>query len=870
MCCGYPTRVPTLANKTTDYHQASMSLPGGADAPQSNVSAATVQFQLGTQGTTDIERMPDLDHQGDCEKLWLKNYFSRPVKVASYEWAEGTDIFKAFSPLRDYLINANISKKLESYPRLRATVNVEFVLNASPYQYGGVMFALKPLGGPYSVDSRQYGGAYPKSIYTDDESISQMVMLPHVLIDPSTNSSAKLTCPFICPNEWWNVSSTAAYSEVDMASEAFVCSVSVLRTCSAEVGNPIDIAAYVWLTDVELMGATQLNSGDELSSITGAVSAASHALSDVPVIGPVAKAAGVISGAATSVLKFFGFSHPVPKAPVHYVAMNPTTGMSVTQGSVAYDVLATDPGNEMAIGNAGLGYKAPDELTIASIASRLGFLGTGMWNPTDAIDKRLFASAVSPEVHMSSVSLGAFSNPYTAHHMTPMSHLSAAFAYWRGDITFVVRFFPSRFHRGKIKLTFEPDGEVVAAIATDTTRQLSKVIDISQDTTAEFTVPYMAATHWLRVLDDFKHASASEADLHFSFGASTIGYDPEGHNGVFRVDVLNKLSGPNAVDGVPFSVFIKAAEGFEFARPKQINNMLSDVDPATINSADEQASDGVVVPTSTEALPNLRYMGETIYSVREIIKRMCYYTTLKPPKISDPISAARIQTIMRRFPITPGVRATVDTRVRNRGDTANISYALVANTYLSWFGTAHLGMRGGAYWRFVPNDPSTSTTHALTVTRNVPEFDSTRAIHTAYGARDEFFGAKASTDESVPAYHTLYGGAAIDDVVADPSSNGTSVSCMRVNPQNGVSVPMYSRNKFRSTNAVRGISDEDTPLNDAHNDNILIQHDCQLDGTASHRVPSVDAYVAAADDTSFVFYCGPPRMYFSDVPEHAY
>lgn len=849
--------------KNDNDKTAGKDLPGEVDTTHMNtVHTSTLEFDLGEQQIMEVAKGIIPDHQGVTDKLWLKNYFSRPVQIGTYSWSEGSNIFKSFFPLHLFLTSSTMADKIKSYPRIRATINLEFVLNASPYQYGGLVMSIKPL-------ATEYGGAVAYSTQTAAQNVSQMVMLPHVMIDPAKNTSAKMSIPFICPNEWWDAVSV---SDLKLAAKASIQSIDVLRSCSSEVGNPIDISVYCFLTDVELMGTSQLNSKDEVvgtkwSDKVGEASASLGIMADVPVIGPYAKAASVIGGGVSKVMRFFGFSHPVPGGPVQYSAMNPTTGMAVTQGSVAYDILAADPANGLAVGNAGLGFDCGDELALKNIVTRPGYLGAGMWESSTSADERIFASCVSPEIHFwNTLSNGPSGWIYDQHWMTPMSHTSAAFAYWRGDITFTVKFFPSRFHRGKVKLTYEPAGEVGSTTKTDTSRQLSKIVDLAYASEVDFTIPYMSTTEWLHINEDYLGSVIpSPATQHFEFGdLSGLGYDSRAHNGTFRLDVLNRLTGPNAVDGVPFIIMIRGAENLEFAQPKQISNRFSYLPLATVNSQDETVTGGTLVPASEEPGSHLRYMGETILSIRELIKRMTFYTSITPHPSSKTLTKARVQIRMKRLPLTPGPRSQVDQSVRNRANTANVPYLIAANNYITWFYSAFLGVRGGVYWRFVPNEPSfDSTSNTMTVSRTQEEDSTYKGLLAETVSREEIFGSYASTTHDIPAYVNVF-----DSTSTWPLTTGfgASVATSRVNPQNGVSVPMYSQNKFRSTRALDGIVDESVPNGDGNFDNIIIQKDFLSSGVANAPVPTIDAYVAAADDMSFVFYCGPPPIYYGASP----
>jgi hypothetical protein len=81
---------------------------------------------------------------------------------------------------------------------------------------------------------------------------------------------------------------------------------------------------------------------------------------------------------------------------------------------------------------------------------------------------------------------------------TPAWMVSRLFKFWRGDIIFRFKFLCTKYHRGRVRITWDPYGNV-AGTPDSTTQVYNKIIDITSETDVEFKVPFIQETSYLRV-----------------------------------------------------------------------------------------------------------------------------------------------------------------------------------------------------------------------------------------------------------------------------------------------------------------------------------------------------------------------------------
>lgn len=130
----------------------------------------------------------------------------------------------------------------------------------------------------------------------------------------------------------------------------------------------------------------------------------------------------------------------------------------------------------------------------------------------------------------------------------PLSWASTCFEYWRGGITYTIRFAKPRFAQGKLQIQFYPRGHIGSTPA-ELDECYSMVIDISETTEFTFTVPYMDSVEWK------------------SCGSVKTSSNDERTGQVFVTVLTNLILPESAVSSIEGTLWIKAASDFQWASP---------------------------------------------------------------------------------------------------------------------------------------------------------------------------------------------------------------------------------------------------------------------------------------------------------------
>ena len=206
-----------------------------------------------------------------------------------------------------------------------------------------------------------------------------------------------------------------------------------------------------------------------MSAPASAVASVAARLTDVPVLGPFARATEIGARAVSGVAKLFGYSNPPEISNV--VAFQPRAfhALANVDQSVALDKLSLDPKNEVAMSALTIGLPDSDPLTIANTCGRESFLFGTNWSNSDSNDALLASALVSPPYAVSGG--GYFVSP-------PLAYFSIPYRYWRGSILYRFKFIKSKYHKGRVIISYDPAGVITSTTDTETTT-FTRVVDIS-------------------------------------------------------------------------------------------------------------------------------------------------------------------------------------------------------------------------------------------------------------------------------------------------------------------------------------------------------------------------------------------------------
>lgn len=789
-------------------------------------SGYSVGFAAGLPPESYADATPDVS---------LSDFFKRPAKIFQYTWNESDAVgaTQTFSPWQLFFNTSAISNKLLNYAWLKCDLKLKVMVNASPFYYGTTLMTYQPL-------PQFHAGGITNDAGT--RYIIPQSQRPHVWIYPQNNEGGEITLPFIWPKNWLSTVSNQDF--LDMGTVNFINLIQ-LASANGAVGTGVTVSVYAWAENVVVSGPTTglLLQSDEygktpISSMASAVAATMKSLSKVPIIGKYATATQLGAQAVAAVASSLGFSNtPVIS---NVVPFKPTMMPPLASTEIGYPVekLTVDPKNELSVDPSIVGLPSNDELSIQNLISKESYLTNFPWSTSASADALLFSTAITPIMF----DMDALTNAKL--YMTPMGWVGQMFQFWRGDVIIRLRFICTQYHRGRVRVTYDPSGSsaqnVLNTVATQTTC-FNEVIDLTKDTNIEIRVPYNQALAWCQT---FVPTSASQ--IPFTVGSGTIfNHVPGVTNGTLAVRCVTSLTAPVASSTIACIVSVRAAENLEFASPSDIQARYSYFQTQSDQYEETEAQQIIAGHAGARAAPG-RFLvnhGEQVVSLRQLLRRYNFYRgSLLTPNLSS--TQIKVLTeLFYRFPLSPGYDPTGINTAVGLISALPAPFNYVTNTYLTWLSAAFLGTRGSINYTLnvdALNPIKTMNIARQTITK-LPAFVSAVSTLTV---------GSNSANASFLVYTAglTFSGA------------GTALNNQLTNSTLSVQLPMYSAYKFNTTtpsNASATVSQDDTST---QNFRFTLISDKNV-SAATGQASAINWYVAAGTDFGLHFFLNVPTIF---------
>jgi hypothetical protein len=370
----------------------------------------------------------------------------------------------------------------------------------------------------------------------------------------------------------------------------------------------------------------QTGFGDSpVSKTATAVARAAGVVSTIPALEPYAKATEMGATAMAKIAHLFGFSRPQVVSDISKYREFVAGQLAPMNTKETVARLSADEKGELTVDSRTVGLSGVDEMSIPYIVQREAIISRRDWGEDNARHTNIVSVNVNP-VHWSGDS-SALTNFSV---LPPVSAVSQLFRYWRGTLIFRFKISASALHRGKLRVAYDP---VTNSTSSAMNEIYSRIIDIETNRDFEVPIHWHAHQSWLKVED------ADIGNPNTNLGI-TIQNNPTFSNGQITLTVLEPLTSPDPSLGneIGIDISIRAGEDFEFADPtsKRIRRWtFTNPDPGEIPQSALEA-DGMQdnLPEGGDPLEgigagelihtdmsNLVFMGETIVSLRTLMKR---------------------------------------------------------------------------------------------------------------------------------------------------------------------------------------------------------------------------------------------------------
>lgn len=772
----------------------------------------------------------------DMSDASLENFFSRPIKIQSYEWAIGATLYQNFNPWRDFFENPRVANRINNYNLLRCKLKVRMVVNGNSFYYGRAIASYLPL---HTLDGISRDRPW---VFADIIGASQR---PKILLDPTTNQGGTLTLPYVYPKNALSIPD----AEYRRMGEVTIHGMSPLRHANAATDS-ITVSIFAWAEDVSLSVLTSRpvtgltpQSGDEymsgpISKPASVLAKIAGKLTSMPVIEPYARATEMAASAVASIAQVFGMSRPASLCDIQPYKPTILGNMANTNVPDSCQRLTLDAKQETTIDPRVMGLSSTDEMTVASVAQRESFIAKFPWGVATAPETLLWNTRVSPV-------LWAVHND--EFHLPACAFATLPFTNWRGTMKFRFQIVASAYHKGRIKIVYDPNVQVDPTAEYNT--NYTYIVDLAKQ--RDFTVD----VGWGQEFSMMEHDNpASSAGAPFSTTHFTQDYLSLA-NGVLSVYVVNDLTVPNNADNdIEVLVYVSAGDDFEVFNPTEqyiedytlfepqsgfVPQSGENDHPDTDDTVREDepiktdTSIQMVKKLDDSDMTNLVYFGDPIVSFRQMLKRYNYHASHCPTAISNNRSGY-FEVVNNNIPYYRGYAP--DAVNLTSVPVASTPYNYSKTTLMNYIIPAYTCVRGSTRWKYIACDFFSRQTGTITATR--------LARHT------DGYQRQTSLLNNVN-----NGNAREKLVLKSHGLAGMTANSMAQNPAVEIEVPFYENVRFFPAKRVN--------LTAASLDRQMAFHKVAMTFTGNtNGADSLDSYVATGEDFTLAFFTGCPPLYY--------
>lgn len=835
-------------------------------------------------------------------EVQLRQFLCRPTLIATINTQTGGFVDSEINPWLLFFSNPIINRKIQNYKQFRGRLNVKFIINGNEFMYGAITASYLPLSGYDKFSEADAAGAGWRFDFTQySQCMTEYLSVTH-------NIGGQMQLPFM----WHEDAMDLEAEDLANAGIIFIKSLNRLTTANGDAQRvDINVLAWMD-SDFTLMGTTirngvppsnnilrqqpvvamrrrvntivrledltkqgeiqEVNKNGVISAPASWIASAAGALKAIPYIGKYAMVTEIGAGAVARIARAFGYSRPVlTKEPDKYIP-RPLGNLALTTVADSSLKLAFDDMQELTIDPIIADLKSNDNMAIPHIVAHDSYLHSYEWNETEQSGKLLFAFDVHPSLcQLDEQNRIRFTAPGGVAYMHD---------YWRGSLQYRIMASTAAKHKGRIAIVYDPRGiDVSVPFEQLTTANYTKIVDITSKTDFVFDAPLYQKQAWRRVTRDLYEVFDNAAPPL----VGTFEVAKQTTNGQIGVYVMNELACSGTESATCFlNLFVRGGEDLEFhvmsPRIAEISpgedmtpqsppapslreleglekqgELKSALDVETDDNENAQPSDPH--PPTTLAMGTARgrnvtkvYMGESINSLRSLIKRYCYHWTCY--NSTGTPGQGNVARVRIRECAYPFYRGSQDGALWTNGHN-------YCNTVpLQWVTLMFQGWRGSIRHKFAARGVSgPSNLFSMEVERETAlPYTSGELGRFKYLNAELESGAVIQTTNQ---YKYLAADRGLQRNFNLPLTGGAAYTHGNVNPTIDVEIPFYSMFRF-----VPGKWDNWTKdlfvaeSDEGWCDNLLLQFSVNADNDNLHVIDMV----AAGEDFQTYYYTGLPPM----------
>jgi hypothetical protein len=843
----------------------------------------------------------------------LGEFLSRPVKIREFSWTPGAALsVSRFNPWSAFFANSDVQNKINRYRNLRCDLRIKVLVNGNGFYFGRALLSYNPCvlhdqvtvnrafiaqdliqasqkphilidpttsqGGEmllpfiwhenylditkagwaedmgeidihdFSVLKHANGGNDPItiSVFAWAENVTLSVPTTALVQLPGNGEIANDDEPPLHRPYPLTRSDRKGVKEVGFREQGHISDAEL-----DELGFPLPFSEQAdGKGQKGMLKASNNSTSDEfgsnglISKPASAIAKAADALSMIPVLAPYAKATSMLSSNLGDLSKLFGYSRPQVMEDTRSYVPRYLGNLANSDAPEPLVKLSLDSKNELSVDTRVMGLGGQDELAIKSICQRWSYWRSFDWFEIAPAEALLTSIRVAP-IYGDIVS-GA---PATEIHSTALAFGASPFEAWQGSIKFRFNVVCSEYHRGRLRIVYNPVTSPNGDIPYN--RVYSTVVDISENRDFEYEVKWADIRAWAKntgiqsipdgdfVSDEFPVAAGGSSD-----------------NGSISIYVVNELATPSTTQSdVKVQVWVAAGDDFAVAVPTT-NNLaeLSVFTPQSEVAPEIMATttDASNSPTSSDEVPAfaagegimednqyLVYQGERIVSFRELLRRYQFFNSYWPADFGTEANTRIVSLDLHDFPYFRGWEATGEDTAQ--GSVGSGGYNFCTMTLLNYLTPAFVGRRGGLRHKYM-----------LSQTRAQP-----RAVSLSVSRLNIFGTPNSFTGYDMNAALTGARRAAIQQT-DKPNLGGSHATCCHVQPSLEFETPYYTYGqRFESARRINRFAQS---LPHAHQITVDIPN-----GTLPEAY-RLDRYISIAEDFQLGLFVGAPIMYVYPNP----
>lgn len=427
--------------------------------------------------------------------------------------ALNTDYSKTYSPW-SILSDSSVVPKISNYAYFKCDVEVQVTVNSSPRNKGWLYFSYIPaptetMSGDFAIigtsagtnDTRRIKALQAKIQMSFDlsESGTKSFKIPFIYKDQmapilTKNSSGNFTSAHLNPTDFGYIYIFTTYFH--HPSDTSPASYSVQhKIVDLQLSTPTQVVAQSGILNAVATSVTPL-ANDEYSDsgpIAKIASASSNVvarLTDIPIIGRLAKSTSMFLGKLGKAADIFGFSKPVNIDKTCKTQFEYFDNGVYTSGFANVSKFSMDPKQELSI--QPMVPVVESELSISFIGKQIGCLGNLVIAPSTLNGAVLASFPVTPLLYAKNAGNGG--------EIAVMPCMMAAqyFNFWRGDVVFKFRAAFSGMDSYKVRIIYDPFFVPRTTLAPLTSVAYTLDWDLSVEKEIDVSLGYNSTRRWTR------------------------------------------------------------------------------------------------------------------------------------------------------------------------------------------------------------------------------------------------------------------------------------------------------------------------------------------------------------------------------------